>query len=515
MSTVLSEITTPTAVGQMVTFTVGREAYAVDVAQVQEIIRVPRLIEVPLAPPSLLGLANLRGQVLPLVSLRHLLGLDAREVDDTTRALVLNVGQLMGFIVDHVLSVIEVRPEDITSVDHMRTEIRRDWIPGVIQRPDGEVHLFLVLDFLQMIAHEFQTAFGNAPTSHEGGSSIQRGRDQRQEIERAGDEVELVSFDIAGQEYAMFIDHVREIMQMPDRVMQIPHAPPRVLGIVPLRRQLIPLISLRETLGFPPATDHMRARVMVISRGGDTVGLVTDSVREVLRVERSAIQPMPRLIAQRQEVAEIRGFCRLAEERLVGVMDTERLFDRLALEEVKTAMDAWDENQHQDERTDGDRVDDDEQFVVFRLGGEEYGVPIDSVQEIVRVPDRLTRVPHAPDYVEGVINLRGNVLPVLDFRRLLGLEPVARSERQRVMVFVMAGLTTGFIVDAVSEVLKLSPTLIEPAPYLSAAQHALLGRVANLSDARRMIQLINVDHLMTHDQIEDLKQLNAGTTIDA
>ena len=65
--------------------------------------------------------------------------------------------------------------------------------------------------------------------------------------------------------------------------------------------------------------------------------------------------------------------------------------------------------------------DDEEQFVVFRLMNEEYGVPIDSVQEIVRVPEELTKVPKTPTFIEGVINLRGIVLPVVDQRRRFGL----------------------------------------------------------------------------------------------
>ncbi|MCY0878893.1 MAG: chemotaxis protein CheW [Firmicutes bacterium] len=492
---------------QMVTFTVGAEAYAVDVSHVQEIIRVPQLMTVPLAPPSLVGLANLRGQVLPLLSLRQLLGRDSRGIDDTTRALVLNMGQPMGFVVDHVLSVIEVHQEEMTPVDRMATQMRRDWVRGVIQRPDGEIQNILVLDFLQMIAQAFPSFAHRRDGGQQLPNDVPPGRPD--EPVQAGNEVELVSFDVAGQEYAIQIDRVREIVQFPERVVQIPEAPAQLLGIVPLRRRLIPLINLRYTLGFSASFDPLRARVMVVSHQGETVGLVTDSVREVLRVDRCQIEPMPRLIAQRPELADIQGFCRLTGDRLVGVVDLDRFFKRLLLEEVNAAVDGRHPVQDDEALTQGDNPDNEEQFVVFRVGQEEYGVPIAHVQEIVRLPDRLTRVPHAPDYVEGVINLRGNVLPVLDFRRLLGLDTVVSSERQRVMVFVIQGVRTGFIVDAVAEVLKLPASAIEPAPYLSEAQHAVLGRVANLPEERRMIQLVNVDALVTGDQIRDVTQLQA------
>ena len=106
-------------------------------------------------------------------------------------------------------------------------------------------------------------------------------------------------------------------------------------------------------------------------------------------------------------------------------------------------------------------------MVVFRLDKEEFGAPIASVQEIVRVPEELIRVPKAPSFVEGVINLRGTVLPVIDLRLRLGLKQVERTDRQRIMVFLISDVRTGFIVDQVAEVLKIPKSAIEPAPQLS------------------------------------------------
>jgi purine-binding chemotaxis protein CheW len=141
-------------------------------------------------------------------------------------------------------------------------------------------------------------------------------------------------------------------------------------------------------------------------------------------------------------------------------------------------------------------ADDDEQVVVFQLAAGEFGVAIESVQEIVRVPEELTHVPKAPPFVEGVINLRGSVLPVIDQRKRLGLPPIERNERQRIMVFMLGGVRTGFIVDAVTEVLKIPKNAIELAPSLSSEQTRLLGRVANLEKQKRMIQLIDPAHLV-------------------
>jgi purine-binding chemotaxis protein CheW len=162
-------------------------------------------------------------------------------------------------------------------------------------------------------------------------------------------------------------------------------------------------------------------------------------------------------------------------------------------------------NDHVPGQSNGARtgiIDDEEQFVVFRLMNEEYGVPIDSVQEIVRVPDELTRVPRTSDLIEGVINLRGVVLPVVDQRRRFGLPSMDRNDRQRIMVFTIRGVRTGFIVDSVSEVMRISASLIGASPPLSEEQQRLIRRVANIEKQKRIIQLLDVDQLLDAKELE-------------
>jgi purine-binding chemotaxis protein CheW len=143
-----------------------------------------------------------------------------------------------------------------------------------------------------------------------------------------------------------------------------------------------------------------------------------------------------------------------------------------------------------------DNNDDDTQVVIFRLGAEEFGVPIMSVQEIVRVPEVLTRVPKTPGFVEGVINLRGTVLPVIDQRTRLGMSAIERNDRQRIMVYLLAGMRTGFIVDSVAEVLRIPKTQITAAPNMSDEQNRLISQVAKLDGDKRLVMLIDPQHLL-------------------
>ncbi len=144
----------------------------------------------------------------------------------------------------------------------------------------------------------------------------------------------------------------------------------------------------------------------------------------------------------------------------------------------------------------GSAVDDLCQFVVCRIGGEEFAVDVLSVQEINRLVE-VTRVPKTPTYVEGVINLRGRIIPVLDLRRRFGLMSVKQTSQTRVVVVSLQTRLVGLVVDSVVEVLNLPKNAIEPPPSVGSATGAEytlgVGRMENrlliLLDLGRLLQV--------------------------
>ncbi len=138
------------------------------------------------------------------------------------------------------------------------------------------------------------------------------------------------------------------------------------------------------------------------------------------------------------------------------------------------------------------------QLVTFRLAEEEFGVDILKVQEINRMVD-ITPVPRMPPYVEGVINLRGKVIPVINLRRRFGMPEKEHDTGTRVVVVDLEGVTFGLLVDSVSEVLRMSSDTVEPPPpvmdggmdseYISA-----VGRLGN-----RLVALLELDKVFDLD----------------
>lgn len=130
------------------------------------------------------------------------------------------------------------------------------------------------------------------------------------------------------------------------------------------------------------------------------------------------------------------------------------------------------------------------QLVVFKLGREEYGVSILQVQEIKKMTD-ITRVPHTPEYVKGVINLRGSVLPVIDLQKRLGLAETGYSDASRIIIVKVDEVHVGMIVDAVTEVTAISRDQIEP-PYVVNSEVGInyISGVGKLDN--RLLILLNV-----------------------
>lgn len=131
------------------------------------------------------------------------------------------------------------------------------------------------------------------------------------------------------------------------------------------------------------------------------------------------------------------------------------------------------------------------QLVIFRLGGEDFGVPISQVREINRLVP-ITAIPKAPPSVLGVINLRGKVIPVISLRERFGFDKESADDATRIVVSEVGGQIVGFVVDAVTEVLRLDDASIEPAPESAAGvdSHFIRG-IGKLSD--RLVIVLDLE----------------------
>lgn len=142
------------------------------------------------------------------------------------------------------------------------------------------------------------------------------------------------------------------------------------------------------------------------------------------------------------------------------------------------------------------------QLVTFSIGDEEFGVEILKVQEIIRMLE-ITKVPKAPPFVEGVINLRGKVIPILDLRKRFGLSSRSHDKNTRIIVIEINSMIVGFIVDSVSEVLRLPANTVEPPPPVVAGLDSdYISGVGKLED--RLLIMLDLNRLLSNEEQEKL-----------
>ncbi|HEY8391152.1 MAG TPA: chemotaxis protein CheW [Capillibacterium sp.] len=149
------------------------------------------------------------------------------------------------------------------------------------------------------------------------------------------------------------------------------------------------------------------------------------------------------------------------------------------------------------------------QIIVFKLGEEEFGVNILQVREIEKLDQGITRVPKAPHFVEGVINLRGEIIPIVDLRARFGLTIPEIGLNSRVIIVEVGEALVGMLVDAVEEVLRIPVSAIEPAPAITKGVDSyFLAGVAKIGE--RLIVLLNLERTLSPEEEKELKEAELG-----
>jgi chemotaxis signal transduction protein len=422
------------SVAQLVSFTLGAEEFAFPMEQVREILRVARPTAVPDAPAHVLGLVTVRGTLLPVIDLRLLLGLRALDAEITARA--------------------------TAAGDRFRA-----WA-------DAAAALF---------------AGGGGARADAAGLDALRAWQ--------------ADFATSSQALMETLGRVRVAGEALDRGLR--RARGAADGAALFAREVAPLAAealrlVAEFVERVPASVADDQRLVVVQAGGAPLALLVDRVREVLGVPRALIDPPPRGLSARE--AQLSGVARLDDgRRLVMLLDAATLLrgeDLAALEDRGAAAGEDIDMARRSDPTPGG-ASPDRQYVTFRLDDGEYGIPIEHVREIDR-PSKMTRIPHAADHVDGITNLRGEVIPVINARRRFGLPAREVDERARVIILELDGAKTGLLVDSVREVLNQAQRDVAPPPASVSAgvDRQFIAGIAKADQGRRMVVLLDAARVL-------------------
>jgi purine-binding chemotaxis protein CheW len=434
----------------LLAFEAGGESLAIDAAAVQEIISVPRVSRVPNAPPSLEGVASVRGQAVPILSVATLRG---RKRGLGKRVLVLHQQPPVGLLVDNVASI----------------------------RSAGSA---TPLDLETLLRPALRSATR---------TKIGDGRALRKEVEHEKTvTIGLLIFAIGMQEFALPLDQVKETMALSADVTPVPQSDAAVMGMMSHGGSVLPVFALATLLAVQPREQVRRPGIVVALVHGRPVGFAVDELRSVVSVSMEALDPVPTVIARRLSEAKINAICRLDDgKRLVSVLDSAALLQGVQAGQLPE----FDRMTISEERRETEMTD---PFVIFQIGDQAFGLPAAVVETVVQRPERLTKLPRSPDFIDGIMNLHGRAVPIIDQRRRFGA-PVVTRGGERVMIVSLGNLQAGFVVDHVKDVLRMPREAVTPAPDITDGTK-VIDRVATLEGGERIVLLIDPAELL--DEIE-------------
>ncbi|MCY0965530.1 chemotaxis protein CheW [Parathalassolituus penaei] len=472
-----------------VVFNLGPEAWALPMAAVREIVRVPAVTRVPRSPSSLLGLANLRGNVIPVFSLRRLMGLEDINDQDCNRAIVLEGDEPMALVVDRISRVSMIdQLEPLTSHQQQADHL----IAGACRLCAG-FPLVMVLDHTSLLGlcHSYQSAPHESRLSNPDSSN----NDQAQNDDADQDLCQFVCCRIAHQEFAIPIEQIRRIIEPGTGISSLPNSPLGILGALNVGDETLMLLHMAELFRLPREPFPERARILITDYPGRGYGLLVDQVIGVLRLHANQIRSIGNIMSGDRDMAQFSGLCQLQQgKRLIAIIDLQRLLLLHGLPVNDSQHLSAPERQALDMDADNNDNDSDlVHMVVYRLGNEEFASPVSCIHEIVRMPERLQPVPTARQQVDGLMNLRGNILPVADLRTRLGMARGESNDRQRILVFSDQNERSGFVVDQVTEILTI-PRQPLADENTARNQH---NKVINLPASGRLIQVITPDRLLS------------------
>ena len=311
---------------------------------------------------------------------------------------------------------------------------------------------------------------------------------ERKEVE----EEQIVIFNIGEGEYACNIDNVKEIIRLPE-IMKVPDTAPYIEGVLSIRNQLMAVINLGKLLGMNFKQPDESSRVVIINNGSVSFGVIVDKVAHVIPVQKE-------LFKENSQIANcsyIKGIFNLNNgSRLIMMLDPHKL---ISIEETKSVMAVDHKRIAKDKSSDIGEADHNlEHIVVFKLGEEEYGIEINNVQEINRMCD-ITHFPGAPTFIVGMVNLRGDIIPLLNLRRLFAVPDADSYNESKFLVVEFGRKRIGILIDSASEVLRFSKDYIEKAPELFKAdsQFSYIDKIAKLNDGKRIVLILNLSTLLS------------------
>ena len=470
--------------GQNVIFSVADEQFSLPLNAVKEIIRIPEITQLPLAPIYVEGIINLRGEVVSVISLRDKFGIERLEKNDQERiVIVAKENALYGLRVDKMHGVINVEKEDISESGSNESE----YVNEVIKY---KTEIYMNLNVEKVLDIKINQISNKKVEIKE----------KKEEIKvNIEEEEKFVTFQLDKEKYAIKINYVKEIIRFKEP-KKMPTNSDYFMGVIKLRDEILPIADFRIQLGVDSQKIDEFTKVVVIESNGVSVGYIVDRIDEVLSFPKSQIL-MPPAYIKAQGSDEISAIIKAGENKILMVLDPNKILAESDEKEIENIKKEKEKEKSEDTTS---KMIETSQFIIFELEKTFYGVEIEKIQEINRL-ENVTKIPKAEDFVEGIINLRGEVIPVIDLRKKFKMKEIEKTDYTRIIIGEINKKKIGFVVDNVREVMRVEKSKLSNISNFDMENNELINSVYKKDE--RMILMLNFDKLLDVKEMAGIEEV--------
>lgn len=439
-------------------FHLDGQEYALAASCIREVVNFPdKMIPVPLAPAFLEGVFTLRGQVIPVLNLGRIFDPAAPAAERSHKIAIVDHGEVeVGVIFHDTGEVLRVRPEQRSMLQY-RDPASRNVVCGTIALDDG-ARLLEILDPGALAAIE------NVPHVQML-RSIGRGAGSRQFVQRA-QRRQCISFRVGGTAFAFEMCAIREIITVPELMPSV-MASDLCLGRINFRGHAVGVVDFASLLHFGAhdASSAPERRILVALVGETLIGFLVDSVDSIFHFEEGEVLPIPLLSKAR---ASMFAGCVSGDDGAdILFLNHEGIFSQAELVEVGAGhvrlyqAEAEAAGGGQRARSARNRG----VYVVFSLDSP-WAVEIGQLREIIDWREGMVQPPGLPRCVRGILNLRHQMISVIDLRCLFGMGPAADPQSCKIMIIERGEECFGLLVDAVDNLITVAASDRRASPLL-------------------------------------------------
>ncbi|MEA3314236.1 MAG: chemotaxis protein CheW, partial [Campylobacterota bacterium] len=415
------------------------ELFAFNGNSVEQILRVPAITRMPLANKGIKGVASVSGQIVTVID-TSVIFIDEDELNKKDNSIIdsriLTIkcnGNNYGLLVDEVMGMDTVVEENY-SLSNEDSKI------SAIYKKDDKIYQVIneclaisklkLFDYKPVVIDKFdQKDFENQELLVSSNS-----RDTNR----------YLFLTLGDEDFAISLDIAREIIFVPKDITAMSESSENVIGMITLRNELIVAVDLRKMLGVDYSNNigTKEQRFLILNYNGNSIALLVDSISEVKDIPSESVETLPGKFVDNKVESVYKS-----KDSIVSMVSKKYLINFLENYSVENSEEKEEEKDNIELEESKDMIE----VAVFQIAKEEFALGIEDVQEIIRYTE-VTHIPEAPEFVEGVINLRGIVIPIISLPERLGFTKII-DKKSKILVCVIDGERIGLFVDDVNEIM--------------------------------------------------------------